>query len=94
MVTAREFAKGIVEDRSRVLHGTFSTLNSRLSSSRGDLENLAMTLVRASALELDLYLLTESPKDDVEAFLSWVKEIRQRRIAEKKINVRPVVDLN
>lgn len=70
--TAKEFAKGLVRDRSRILHGTWSTLNTRLAASRESLEHVAMVMIRSSAIELDLYLKSGSPNDDVEAFLSWV----------------------
>jgi len=76
--TAKEFAHGFVRDRSRVLHGTWSTLNARLGGSRDSLENLAVTLAHASALELDAYLQSALPTDDTDAFLSWVKSRRQK----------------
>jgi hypothetical protein len=75
---AKEFAHGFVRDRSRVLHGTWSTLNARLGGSRDSLENLAVTLARASALELDAYIQSALPTDDTDAFLSWVKSRRQK----------------
>ncbi len=76
--TAKQFAKGFVRDRSRVLHGTWSTLNVRLGGSRDSLENLAVTLVRAVALEINLYAQSASPTDDTEVFLDWVKDRRQQ----------------
>jgi hypothetical protein len=78
--TAKQFAHGFVRDRSRVLHGTWSTLNARLSSSRDSLENLAVTLTRAYALELDKYIQSHS-KDDIETFLDWVTSRRRQRRA-------------
>jgi hypothetical protein len=77
-VTAKAFAKGFVRDRSRVLHGTWSTLNVRLAGSRDSLENLATTLVRATVQELDLYLQSPSPVDETEAFLDWIKARRRQ----------------
>jgi hypothetical protein len=77
-ITAKAFAKGFVRDRSRVLHGTWSTLNVRLAGSRDSLENLAMTLVRATVQELDLYLESPSPSDETEAFLDWTKARRRQ----------------
>jgi hypothetical protein len=82
-ITARQFAKGFVRDRSRVLHGTWSTLNVRLESSRESLENLAVTLVRASAMELDAYIQTDVPADDVDAFLAWTKSQRRQRATKR-----------
>jgi hypothetical protein len=77
-VTTKAFAKGFVRDRSRVLHGTLSTLNVRMADSRDSLENLATTLVRATVQELDLYLQSPSPVDDTEAFLDWIKTRRRK----------------
>jgi hypothetical protein len=76
-VTTKAFAKRFVDDRSRVLHGTVSTLNVRMADSRDSLENLVTTLVRAAVQELDLYLLSPSPTDDTEDFLAWVKARRR-----------------
>jgi hypothetical protein len=75
--TVKEFAHGFVRDRSRVLHGTWSTLNATLAASRDSLENFAVTLARASAVEIDAYIQSLSPTDDTESFLTWVKS-RQR----------------
>lgn len=76
-VTTKAFAKRFVEDRSRVLQGTVSTLNVRMADSRDSLENLVTTLVRATVQELDLYLQSPSPADDTETFLLWIK-VRRR----------------
>jgi len=70
--TAHQFARGFVRDRSRVLHGTWSTLHTRLQTSRDALEHVAMTLVRSSAVELELYLQDENATDNVEAFMLWI----------------------
>lgn len=75
--TAKQFAQRFVRDRSRVLHGTASTLNARLSASRGSLEDVAITLIRACALELDDYANSSMPDDDIDAFLGWIKLRRQ-----------------
>jgi hypothetical protein len=76
-VTTKAFARRFVDDRSRVLHGTVSTLNVRMADSRDSLENLVTTLVRATVQELDLYLQSPSPADDTDAFLSWIKARRR-----------------
>jgi hypothetical protein len=77
-VTTKAFARRFVDDRSRVLHGTVSTLNVRMADSRDSLENLVTTLVRATVQELDLYLQSPSPVDDRDAFLSWIKARRRQ----------------
>ena len=77
-VTTKAFAKRFVKDRSRVLHGTVSTLNVRMAASRDSLENLVTTLIRATVQELDLYLQSPSPADDTEMFLEWIKTRRRK----------------
>ena len=77
-VTTKAFAKRFVDDRSRVLHGTASTLNVRMADSRDSLENLVTTLVRATVQELDLYLESSSPADNTDAFLDWIKARRRQ----------------
>jgi hypothetical protein len=75
--TAIQFARGVVRDRSRILHGTWSTLNSRLAFSRDGLENFVIAVIRRAVLELEGYALTASPEDEIDSFLEWVK----RRVA-------------
>ncbi|MCC6756156.1 MAG: hypothetical protein IT199_07280, partial [Solirubrobacterales bacterium] len=75
--TAKQFAAAFVRDRSAVLHGTASTLNARLSTSRGSLEHVAITLIRACAIELDGYRSSAAPSDDIDVFLAWIKARRE-----------------
>lgn len=72
-VTAKQFARGIVNDRSRILHGTWSTLNSQLTRNRGGLENFAVTVVRRMVLELEEYSRFPGAVDSIEDFLLWIK---------------------
>jgi len=71
--TAKQFARSVVGDRSRILHGTWSTLNSRLAFNRSGLENFVIAVIRRAALELEDYALTASPEDNIDDFLAWVK---------------------
>lgn len=71
--TAEQFAHSVVSDRSQILHGTWSTLNSRLASDRNGLENFVIAVIRRAALELEDYSLTPSPQDNTDGFLTWVK---------------------
>jgi hypothetical protein len=71
--TAKQFTDSVVSDRSRILHGTWSTLNSRLVSNRIGLENFVITVIRRAALELEGYAFTTSPEDNIDSFLTWVK---------------------
>jgi hypothetical protein len=71
--TAKQFARNVVHERSRILHGTWSTLNSRLALNRQGLENFVTTVIRRAALEIKNYALSDSPKDNIDDFLAWVK---------------------
>jgi hypothetical protein len=71
--TAKQYAQSFVRDRSRILHGTWSTLNSRLASDRRGTEEFVIGVIRQAAFELERYALTDSPDDDVDAFLAWVE---------------------
>jgi hypothetical protein len=71
-LTTRHFAKNLVEDRSRILHGTWSTLSKRLGSSRQGLEGFVATVLRMAAIKLDDYARTDAPADDIDAFLTWI----------------------
>jgi hypothetical protein len=72
-VSAKQFARGIVNDRSRILHGTWSTLNSRLARNRGGLEGFVITVIRRTVLDLDEYCRSETPADSVDEFLAWIR---------------------
>jgi hypothetical protein len=82
--TAKQFARRVVRDRSRILHGTWSTLNSRLASNRTGLENFVTTVIRRTALELEDYALTASPEDNIDHFLAWVKRREAVRTSEAR----------
>jgi hypothetical protein len=71
--TAKQFVRSVVRDRSRILHGTWSTLNSRLAFNRNGLENFVITVIRRAALELEDYALSASPEDNIDDFLAWVR---------------------
>lgn len=73
MMTAKQFAKGIVGDRSRILHGTCSTLDSYLTMSRSDVEGFVIEVVRRAAGELEHYANSSESRDDLDAFLAWVR---------------------
>jgi len=73
ITTAKQFARSVVGGRSQILHGTWSTLNSRLAFTRDGLENFGTTVIRRAALELQDYALTVSPKDNIDDFLAWIK---------------------
>lgn len=73
-MTAKQFAKGIISDRSQVLHGTLSTLHSRLAMSRSGVEGFVIEVVRRVARELEGYANSSASRDDLNTFLTWVRE--------------------
>jgi len=75
-ITTRGFAKDLSSDRSQVLHGTWSTLQSRVSISRDIIELVVTSLVRSYAVELEAYAQEGAPRDDIEAFLRWSTDRR------------------
>lgn len=72
-LTAKRFAKNQVNDRSRILHGTWSTLNRPLGRSRQSMQQFTTDVIGRAAIELDTYWHEPSARDDVDSFLSWVK---------------------
>ena len=78
--TVAKFVKEIVGARSRVLHGTFSTLTENVEAERADLEALSFDLLRQTSLALDEYAKTSLPKDDAKALLSWISRSRRSGI--------------
>jgi len=76
-LSARRFACNVARGRSRILHGTWSTLNARGIARQG-MERFVISVVRSAVIELDAYVHSANPVDDISEFLSWV---RQRRMA-------------
>jgi hypothetical protein len=71
-VTARQFAANVVGDRSRILHGTWSTLHARLSMDRRGMEGFTITVIRRAVLELEAYCTVPDTLDTTNAFLDWL----------------------
>lgn len=76
-LSAQQFARNVVRDRSRILHGTWSTLNAR-GIDRAGMEVFVATVLRTAVIELEAYAHSACPIDDIDEFLSWV---RQRKMA-------------
>jgi hypothetical protein len=78
--TVKKFIASIVGARSRVLHGTASTLSPDISrgerEGRPVFEMLAMDFIRRFTLELDTYAKSPTAIDDTEAFLAWINQQR------------------
>lgn len=80
-LTVKAFVKSIVGARSRVLHGTSSTLSPETSAAeqtgRAVLEMLALDLVCKFTLALDAYAKGLVAVDETLHFLEWVSSKRQ-----------------
>ncbi|MCF3948543.1 hypothetical protein [Acidiphilium iwatense] len=77
----KDVVKAIVESRSRILHGTLSTLtaDSLATDNHGGrrvLEFLCMDLLAAYSLKLDAYASIVAPKDNIKDFLDFVSAER------------------
>lgn len=81
--TVHDFVTSIVRTRSRILHGTWSTLafdpSINEDAGRQIVEMLVMDLLRRTTLALDDYINDANAVDDVEAFLNWVENNPQHR---------------
>ena len=73
-LTAKQFAINLVRDRSRILHGTWSTLNARLGRNRTGMEGFVTTVIRQAVIELETYSHEPAPTDDIDAFVAWLKQ--------------------
>ena len=79
--TTKQFIESIVASRSRILHGTLSTLVPDITenngpSSRDEIEWLGIDLLTKFTLELDGYMTENSQTDNIGAFLSWKNYLR------------------
>lgn len=75
--TVNEFINSIVTARSRILHGTWSTLTHRPPTHDehqhlDEVEWLARDLLIHFTLQLDEYKNIENPEDDFKKFLGWI----------------------
>ena len=81
LTTVEDFAYGFVRDRSRILHGTWSTLTHSLHGSRPGLTELTRDLLLMYSVALDQYAASPSPTDAVDDFLKFVDSQRQVLVA-------------
>jgi hypothetical protein len=82
LLSARQFARNVVRDRSRILHGTWSTLNAR-GIDRVGMEGFVVTVLRTAAIELEAYTHSAGPVDDVDGFLIWVRQQKMMSVPSK-----------
>ena len=87
----KDIVKAIVESRSRILHGTLSTLtaDSLATDDHGGrrlLEFLCMDLVATFSLKLDAYATTANPTDKIKDFLEFVSAAHQADTAKRNLS--------
>jgi len=87
-VTVEQFVEAITTARSRVLHGTWPTLQYDLPANKssqtvsyGDVELLTRTLLVCFSLQLDAYIARGNPVDATDAFFAWIKAERSAQSA-------------
>jgi hypothetical protein len=76
-ITVEKFASDFVRDRSRILHGTWSTLNTHMRDSRSDLGVIVRNVLAAWTIDIDTFVRDASALDETEHFLSWAYARRQ-----------------
>jgi hypothetical protein len=79
-LTVEKFAKELVGARSRVLHGTLSTLLGDVTAESATLAGLAREFLLVFALQLDAYAATPNSKDDRDSLLAWIDAEREAAI--------------
>jgi len=74
--TVADFAKGFVRDRSRILHGTWSTLTHPLHGSRPELTDLTRALLILYTVTLDDYATSATPTDSIDELVAFANSKR------------------
>jgi hypothetical protein len=82
LLSARQFVRNVVRDRSRILHGTWSTRNAR-GIDRVGMEGFVVAVLRTAVIELEAYTHSAGPVDDVDGFLSWVRQQKMMSVPSK-----------
>lgn len=75
-ITTQVLVDTLVRDRSRIIHGTWSTLSSRVPTRRDGVEAVVGAVLRQAAIQLQAYSEEASPVDTIEAFFNWLEQKR------------------
>jgi len=81
LLSVKQFVKSFVEARSRVLHGTLSTLMSELTPERVQLASLVREILVHFAISLAAYANTGNLDDNIEKLLEWIARTRKEWLA-------------
>ena len=71
-LTVKQFAASLVTARSRVLHGTLSTLLADVAAEHLNLAQFARQLLLVFALQIEEYSTVLGAKDDRDSLLAWI----------------------
>ena len=89
-VTVEQLTEAITTARSRVLHGTWPTLQFDLPANKssqvvsyGDVEFLTRNLLLCFSVQLDAYIAAGNPTDTTDAFFAWIKAERAAQTAQR-----------
>lgn len=82
-LTVKKFVADLITDRSRILHGTWSTLVHHLQDSRPSLTLLVHDLLAQFTVGLDHFISDQTilEKDNIEKFLQWIDDRRQAMLS-------------
>lgn len=72
--TVKQFAKGFVRDRSCILHGTLSTLETSFGNTRASLAGVVHGFLVRYAMDLDEYIAAGEGSDKVDDLLGWIQD--------------------
>jgi hypothetical protein len=75
-ITTASLVTALVRDRSRIMHGTWSTLGTRPPSRRDGIEAVVGAVLRQAAIHLHAYASEPAPVDTIEAFFAWLEQKR------------------
>lgn len=73
-VNVEHFVDDIVESRSRILHGTWSTLGQELPLGKAEVATLAHMMLVSYTLHLDRYAETAARADKAQPFVDWMEK--------------------
>lgn len=80
-ITVSTYVEKIVEVRSRILHGNWSTLTEELPIGREEVASLTRSLLMHYTQQIDAYAATPNSVDEAVQFLDWIVAQRAAQAA-------------
>lgn len=86
--TVKNYADALVTLRSRILHGTLSTIENETLLTRSEIRHLCRNLLINYTMDLDDYVEraereNREPQDDIESFLLWASKKRAEKATDE-----------